>query len=242
METASIPFLTADQMRQVDRVMIARVGVTLLQMMENAGRSLARLARDRILKGDPRGKRVTVLAGSGGNGGGALAAARHLRNWGAETEIYILPPKTDPSVAYNHQAQALRWDGAVLASAEDLSEASEPDVVLDGIIGYGLDGPVRGDAGKMVAWANRKSAAVVALDIPTGIDATIGAVDGPAVRATATLTLALPKTGLARPEAKGCAGELFLADIGVPPSVYSLIDPPVAPGFRFASNDILRLW
>ena len=78
-----IPFLTTRQMIEVDRLMTAEYGIDLVRMMENAGRNLARLAVDRFFDGDPSGKRVTVLAGTGGNGGGVLVAARRLHAWGA---------------------------------------------------------------------------------------------------------------------------------------------------------------
>ena len=75
---SDFPFLTADQMREVDRLMIEEYGIELLQMMENAGRGLADLARERFLDDDPRRRAVVLLAGAGGNGGGGLVAARRL--------------------------------------------------------------------------------------------------------------------------------------------------------------------
>ena len=78
----SRPSITADQMREVDRAMVEDYGIQLTQMMENAGRNLAHLARYRLLEGDPRGERVLVLAGKGGNGGGGAVCARRLHNWG----------------------------------------------------------------------------------------------------------------------------------------------------------------
>lgn len=77
-----IPFLTTDQMREVDRAMIEDYGIQLIQMMENAGRNLAELARRRFLNSRPSGQKVIVLAGTGGNGGGGLVCARRLHNWG----------------------------------------------------------------------------------------------------------------------------------------------------------------
>ena len=73
-----IPFLTTDQMREVDRLMIEEYGLELIQMMENAGRNLAGAGRDLFLAGDPVGQRVAILCGTGGNGGGGLVAARRL--------------------------------------------------------------------------------------------------------------------------------------------------------------------
>ena len=82
-----LPSITSDQMREVDRLMVEKYGILLIQMMENAGRGLAHLARFRFLAGDPRGRRVLVLAGTGGNGGGGLVCARRLHGWGAEVRV-----------------------------------------------------------------------------------------------------------------------------------------------------------
>jgi len=76
--TEGVPYVTTDQMREVDRLMVEEYGIVLLQMMENAGRGLARLARDRFLDGDARRRSITVVAGAGGNGGGGLVCARRL--------------------------------------------------------------------------------------------------------------------------------------------------------------------
>ncbi|MEE8157916.1 MAG: NAD(P)H-hydrate epimerase, partial [Dehalococcoidia bacterium] len=83
-----LPYLTTEQMREVDRLMIEEYGILLIQMMENAGRNLAHLARRRFLDGDSQGSRVLVLAGTGGNGGGGLVCARHLRNQGADVRVF----------------------------------------------------------------------------------------------------------------------------------------------------------
>ena len=90
-----IPAITTEQMREVDRLMVDVFGIELLQMMENAGRHLAALARQRFLGGNPVGKRVVVLVGSGGNGGGGLVAARRLQSWGADVKIYTTKMPVD---------------------------------------------------------------------------------------------------------------------------------------------------
>ena len=90
-----IPYVTTDQMIEVDRAMIEDCKIELIQMMENAGRNLASLARERFLGGDPIGKRVVVLAGTGGNGGGALVAARRLHNWGVHVRVFLTKPAAD---------------------------------------------------------------------------------------------------------------------------------------------------
>ena len=101
-------------MREVDRLMIEEFGVTLLQMMENAGRTLARLARQRFLEGTAEGKRVHVLAGSGGNGGGGLSCARNLSNWGADAHVFTSAPPGELGDAPAHQASILREVGCPL--------------------------------------------------------------------------------------------------------------------------------
>jgi NAD(P)H-hydrate epimerase len=87
-----IPWLDTAQMIEVDRAMMEDYRIDLVRMMENAGRCLAILARDRFLDGSPVGKHVTVLAGSGGNGGGALVAARRLHNWGSKVQVLLAKP------------------------------------------------------------------------------------------------------------------------------------------------------
>lgn len=94
--------------------------------------------------------------------------------------------------------------------------AATHDLIIDGIIGYNLQGSPRGNAAAMIKWANVQSAPVLALDVPSGLDAETGEIHLPVIKATATLTLALPKIGL-KSSASDVVGELYLADIGVPP-------------------------
>ena len=103
-----LPYLTTEQMIEVDRAMIHDYHIELIQMMENAGRNLAHLARVRFLDGDPRGKPVVVLVGPGGNGGGALVCARRLHNWGAQVQVYVTRPAQDISPIPAHQLDILQ--------------------------------------------------------------------------------------------------------------------------------------
>ncbi len=91
-QTEPVPFVSTAQMIEVDRAMIEDYGIDLMQMMENAGRNLAHLTRLRFLDGDPVGRRVIVLAGTGGNAGGAMVAARRLHNWGAAVQVVLGQP------------------------------------------------------------------------------------------------------------------------------------------------------
>jgi len=235
-----IPYLTTQQMIEVDRLMVDVFGIQIVQMMENAGQHLAVLARDRFLEGDPESKRIIVLAGSGGNGGGVLVSARNLHNWGAEIEIYLTRHYSDLTGVVRKQALILQAMGLQLRTASELKQVSEPDLVIDGIIGYSLQGAPRGAAAELIFWANGRSAPILSLDLPSGLDPGTGEVHPPVIEANATMTLALPKIGLKTPDS-AVVGELYLADIGVPPELYKQPSLQLQVGPIFHNGQIIRL-
>ena len=238
-----VPWITTAQMIEIDRAMIEDCGIALIQMMENAGRSLAHLARERFLGGDPRGKRVVVMAGTGGNGGGALVCARRLTGWGADVHVVVSRPDEAFTQVPGHQLEILRRMGVPIAVAgnTDPTLNAEPTLIIDGLIGYSLQGAPRGTTADLIRIANAQPAPVLSLDLPSGVDADSGEVCDPAGRAAATLTLALPKVGLRAPGAEGHVGELYLADIGVPPSLYATPSIGLTVGPLFATADVVRL-
>jgi NAD(P)H-hydrate epimerase len=238
-----VPYISTSQMVEVDRLMIEEYRIELMQMMENAGRNLAHLARVRFLGGDPRGKTVAVAAGSGGNGGGALVCARRLSNWGADVRVVVTRADDWFRPVPGHQLAIVRRLGLAIVQAEDLKQVAgvEFDLVVDGIIGYSLSGAPAGVAAELIGWANESGAPILALDVPSGLDTTSGTVYDPAIQATATMTLALPKLGLEAPDAEAHVGELYLADISVPPALYSEPSLGIAVGELFTENDIVRL-
>jgi NAD(P)H-hydrate epimerase len=228
-------------MIEVDRAMIEDFRIELIQMMENAGRNLAHLARTRFLGGDPRGKRVIALAGSGGNGGGALVAARRLHNWGASVTVGLAQSASSMTHVPAHQLDILEQMGVTIVETRSVAGLAPADVVLDGLIGYSLKGAPQGAAAELIQWANSQSAPILALDVPSGVDATTGTVFDPAIRATATMTLALPKKGLDGAAMASHVGELYLADISVPPGLYAR--PPLNIQIEplFACEEVVRL-
>lgn len=236
-----LPYLSTAQMIEVDRAMIEDFGIELIQMMENAGRNLAQLARQRFLGGNPVGKKVVVLAGPGGNGGGALVAARRLHNWGADVHVFLAQDPENFTTIPAHQLRILTRMRLSIHRAQEMDVASSAAVILDGLIGYSLKGAPTGASADLIRWANASSTPVLALDVPSGIDASTGTIFDPAIRAVATLTLALPKEGLRRPEVAGNIGELYLADISVPPELYAEPALGLSIGALFAESEILRL-
>lgn len=237
-----VPFISTGQMREVDRAMVDDYGILLVQMMENAGRALAQLARRRFLAGDPRGRKVAVLAGTGGNGGGGLVCARRLISWGADVGVWLSAPVARLTDVPRHELAILEHMGVAAEVAGDGTELPPADLIVDALIGYSLGGAPRGVSASLIRASERHGAPVLALDVPSGVDAATGTVHEPAVRAEATLTLALPKTGLRGRFARERVGELYVADIGVPPGLYSRPSLGIEVGTIFATEDIVRLW
>jgi len=237
----TIPYLTTEQMIEVDRAMMEDYKIELIQMMENAGHNLASLARERFFGGNSVGHHVVVLAGPGGNGGGALVAARRLHNWGASVQVFIAKVEQEFTPVPAHQLDILGRMRVSVSQAEAIQDVTEVELVLDGIIGYSLKGAPHGAAKNLIQWANNQPAPILSLDAPSGVDTTTGTVFDPAINATATMTLALPKEGLRASGVDAYVGELYLADISVPPSLYAkeALGLTVAP--IFAESDIIRL-
>ena len=215
---ADVAAVSRGQMREVDRLMIEEYGIELLQMMENAGLQLAELVR-RHLEPPIAGRRVVVLAGSGNNGGGGLTAARRLSAWGADVRVVLGGPPEALRGAPAKQLAVLTKIGVPVEQfAGDLPKH---EVLIDAIIGYSLEGAPRGVAAELIQACNRSPAPAFSLDVPSGIDVDSGEAAGVAARAAATVTLALPKIGLIQSSARPYVGRLYLADISVPPGLYS---------------------
>ncbi len=225
--------ITTDEMREVDRAMIEDFGILLIQMMENAGRNLAELVR-RALGGSVRGREVVVLAGAGNNGGGGLVAARHLSNWGASVRVVLSQASNRYRDVPAHQLAILQSMQVPLTAAGegDVSFAPETAGIVDALIGYGLRGNPREPVAGLIRAANASGLPIWSLDAPSGLDTTSGVVYDPCIHAEATLTLALPKTGLQTPAARGVVGRLYLADISVPPLLYERMGIEIGPLFE----------
>jgi NAD(P)H-hydrate epimerase len=207
-----VPAVTESEMREVDRVAIEETGPNLFQMMENAGRNLALTAID-MMDAAPDGP-VVVLAGTGGNGGGGIAGARHLANRGFDVRVVLTDPSRLGEVPA-FQLHVFAGTGNPPVTVDAVADV-QPAVVIDAIIGYSLSGPPTGAAAEMIELAAALDAPVLSLDTPSGVDTTTGNAPGIHVAADTTMTLALPKYGLGNP----AAGEIILADIGIPIETY----------------------
>lgn len=232
----SIPALTTAQMIEVDRSMIEDYHIELIQMMENAGRNFAELTR-RQVGGTVKDKGIVVLCGSGNNGGGGMTAARRLHNWGANVIVALTKTADELHGIPAHQLDILK---RIRIPIFEIDPPLPPfDLILDAIIGYNLSGSPRGAAADLIQWANHQSVPILSLDTPSGLEVISGIAHAPTIRAAATLTLALPKQGLLMPSAKEFTGDLYLADISVPPEIYRSMEIQVPNLFEW--NDIIRI-
>jgi len=223
-KASEIPLVSAIQMREIQGVAQEDYGIDILQIMENGGRSAAELALA-MLGGRGRGQRIVILAGGGNKGGAGLCAARHLSNWGFQVQPVFAEVESEMSFVPRRQVQILRSAG-IADPDEEVSEYAvehqldAADLVIDALVGYGLQGPPSGMASAVVELALAARKPILALDVPTGINATTGEISTPAIRATTTLTLDLPKQGLLAPAARSQVGALYLAAIGIPRVVH----------------------
>jgi NAD(P)H-hydrate epimerase len=230
-----IPVLSADQMREVDRIMVEEIGIDLTKMMEHAGRSLAEVARGEA--GWKSSLSTVVLAGGGNNGGGGLVAARNLHNWGARVTVVLDRSADAIRGVPREQLGILERIGVEIAE----QPPEDTGVVVDALIGYGVRGDPVGRTADLIRWANAVDRPVISLDGPSGLDLTTGLPGNPSVRASVTVTLALPKRGLLSETARGFVGRVLVADIGVPPEVYEKIGLEVINPFVSASILALAL-
>ncbi len=217
-----VPAVTKEQMIEVDKIAVEETGPNLFQMMENAGRNLALTVMD-LIKEKSIGKKALIFAGTGGNGGGGICAARHLLNHNYKP-IVILSNEEKMQEIPSCQLGIFKKAGGQIIPFEKVNDV-KPDVIIDAIIGYSLSTAPRGIVLEMINFINKNEIPTISLDIPTGVLATTGENPGEFVKPDKTVTLALPKTGL-YPEK---CGEIILADIGIPKVVYEKI------GIRYTS-------
>ena len=210
-----IELLTTADMAQADRLTIA-AGTAGIALMENAGTAVARVVASR----HPTGTQVTVVAGPGNNGGDGFVAGRVLAEQGYRVRLLLLGARN--RLKGDAAAAAARWTAPIEAAVPAALRGHE--VIIDALFGAGLDRPVDGAARALIEAMNRHSD-VVAVDLPSGINGTTGAVMGAAVRAGASVTFFRRKTGHVLLPGRMHCGAVSVADIGIPASVLDQIRP-----------------
>ena len=234
--------LNTEQMREADRRTIEDIGIPSIVLMENAGRQ-AVAAMEAAFE-DIASSRVAVICGRGNNGGDGFVVARTLVQRGIDTSVFLLGSVAEVRGDARTNLEVLGRIGMTvveITSAQEwelhFSEFSEVDVVVDAMLGTGFRGRLSGLFETVVADLNSLGVPIVAIDLPTGVSADTAAVDGPAIEATMTVTLAAPKIPLIFPPADTHAGDLVIADIGIP---YPVIDELEGPYLELLTRERMR--
>jgi NAD(P)H-hydrate epimerase len=224
------PLLDAASMRRVDAWAIEERGVPSLELMEAAGAAVADVARELCGQGP-----VRVVCGKGNNGGDGLVAARHLAETGFEVETLLLWPAAELSDDARANLERLPGAAETAGAAGLEGRLRGSGAVVDAVFGTGFSGAPRDPAGAAIEAMNRCGAPVVAADIPSGVDASTGEVEGAAVRATATVAFHSAKLGHWIAPGKEHAGEVRVAGIGIPDGA------PGDPGAGLIREGVLAL-
>ncbi len=213
--------LTREQVRTVDRLAVERYGMSGLVLMENAGRGAAEIIRREF----PAVKTALIVCGSGNNGGDGCVIARHLHNAGWNVVVLTAgaPAKFSDDMAANYRiVDATRLTSLTTtdtaAQVAWLKKTARPDAVLvDALLGTGFHGQVREDAAALINAINAAPrAALVAIDVPSGLDCQTGEPSNATIRADLTITFVAEKSGFASPRAVPFVGKIRVADIGAP--------------------------
>jgi ADP-dependent NAD(P)H-hydrate dehydratase / NAD(P)H-hydrate epimerase len=240
-----LPLYTSDEMRRCDQAATAQYGIPSLLLMENAARGAVDLAVK--LYGPVRNRHIVLLCGKGNNGGDGFAMARHLLNRGAVVRVLTLAAdadsKGDAGLNLGILRQMERYDSRLsIAQIEDASLLSaafneHPAWIVDAMLGTGLDSPLRGLVEDCVHALDKVRIPVIAVDIPTGINADTGEILGCAVMADATFTMGGFKRGLLLGEGRRHAGSVSVVDISMPREGYAM---EATQTFLLGDEDVLE--
>lgn len=214
--------VTAEQMGQLDRMSSTDFGIPSILLMENAGLRVLEVIRKHFA-GHLKGRRVLIIAGKGNNGGDGLVVGRHLLNAGAEVKVFLLakPDALRGDAAVNLEIY-LKMGGKLypILEEKDLQRLDisllYTELIVDAVYGTGFKGAADGLPGQIISMINQSRAPVCSVDLPSGLEADTGKVNGPCVRATYTVTFALPKLGHYFYPGAVYVGRLTVADIGIP--------------------------
>jgi len=215
-------YLTSDEMAKVDRLAMGKYGVDILQMMENAGRAIARFVAEL------KPKKVVILYGKGNNGANGLAVARFLAIYGINIEI--VPATKEEGKMIKHQMRTLKLQQIFPRKNFVVHKG---DIIIDALLGYNIEGNPKNKYAELINAANDSDARIVSIDLPSGMNPDTGEMYNPSIKSDYILTLALPKTGL-----RGMKN-LYLVDLGIPNELYEEVGLSIDS--MFEKKDVVKI-
>ena len=212
-------FVTSETMRAIDSECIDKLGIPGLKLMENAGVGTVRFIEREL--GPQKDRTVTVVCGKGNNGGDGFVIARELRRVGASVSVYLVGHRDDVSGDARTNLDRLGRETVVELSdgrsiAGFVEVMTKSDLIVDAVFGTGFSGVPRGLSGTVIGQMNACGRPVLAVDVPSGLNATTGIAEGECVNAAWTCTMGLSKRGFYIDHGRACVGKLHVVDIGVP--------------------------
>jgi len=210
--TENMKVVTAEEMREIDRVTIKDYGISGTVLMERAGLAVAEKIRELYER-----RKVIVLSGGGNNGGDGIVAARNLHEWGWNVKIILLLKENKLSPDCLLQYKIAKKAGVAIEFRDYITDKDiHSALVVDAIFGTGLSKNITGKTAEIISFINSSDAPVISVDIPSGISSDTGQIMGEAVRADYTVTFGLPKRGHLLYPGADYTGRLFIEDIGFP--------------------------
>ncbi len=223
--------LNSAQMREADRRTIAEIGISSLVLMENAGRQV--VAALEAVYTDISDRQVAVLCGRGNNGGDGLVVARTLLQRGVDVAVFLIGTVSEVRGDARINLEILSRLGLTAVEIADsqawelhFSEVTDCTLIVDAIFGTGLNAPLSGLMESIVADVNASGIPVVSIDLPSGLSADSAEPIGDSIEAAMTVTLAAPKLPLVLPPAETRAGDIVIADIGIPSDILDTVEGP----------------
>jgi NAD(P)H-hydrate epimerase len=218
------PFVTAEELRAINELAGERYGLERSQLLEVAGARLAAMATEilGVLESREQVRPFCVVCGPGDNGAAGLVAARHLQSSGYRARVVVAQSEEEMRKFNLARLRTLELMGVQIlrpdtsAGGPGIPMEKMPSLILDALIGCGIEGDLNPEMGRLVRWMNTVGVPILSLDVPSGLDPTTGEHGENCVKAHTTMTLALPKRGLLNPSSRQFVGRLILADIGLP--------------------------
>jgi NAD(P)H-hydrate epimerase len=218
-------YISVAQAQAFDRLVQEKYGVPSIVLMENAGRSVAEEAIN--------AQEIMVLCGMGNNGGDGFVAARHLLNQGKHVSLFLLGEKEKVKADAKTNLEILLKMGQKVYGKEEFKLSGKEDLIIDAVFGIGLNSDVREPYKTFFEKVNQAKTPVLAVDVPSGLNADSGKIMGAAIRATTTITFIAPKIGFTFLDGPAYCGKVVVRDIGISyPLITCQLDVGSCPQYR----------